>query len=415
MKTAEEMLLSERSDKKRWISNQLARRSVFALLNALEGGSLRLEEEEPGASYHFGDPSLEDGIHAMIVVKDRCLYRKVLFNSSIGVGESFMAGDWTTPDLSAVIRLFCRNLPKLKELGGSFARLSRIIERCRHRLAANTLAGSRRNIQAHYDLGNDFFATFLDKRMMYSSAVFPNPQADLDAASEYKLDKVGSHLNLTASDHVLEIGTGWGGLAVYLAEQFGCKVTTTTISDAQYAYACNLVAQKGLVQRVTVLNRDYRELEGQYDKLVSIEMIEAVGHQYLPTYLSKCNALLAPKGKFLLQAIVMPEQRYEQACSRVDFIQRYIFTGGGLPSIESILNAAGKYTNLQMKYLEDIGADYAKTLRHWRHRFTNNSERVLAMGFDETFMRMWQFYLAYCEGGFAESAIGATQIVMVKV
>jgi len=394
------------------ISAKLARRSVFAFLDSLEGGSLRLEE--PNASYMFGDPSSEDGIHAMIVVKNMDMYRMVVLNASIGAGEAFMSGYWTSPDLPAVVRLLCRNLPRFRRLGGAISGLVHSIERHRHRLAANTITGSKRNIRAHYDLGNEFFAAFLDKHMMYSSAVFPSPVSDLDSASDHKLEKIGSHLRLTEKDHVLEIGTGWGGLAVYLAQNYQCRVTTTTISAEQYSHACELVGKKGLNQQVTVLNQDYRELKGQYDKLVSIEMIEAVGHQYLSTYLAKCNELLAFRGKLLLQAIVMPEQRYEAARNGVDFIQRYIFPGGGLPSLESILGTAGKHTRLQMKYLEDISADYAETLRHWRNRFMANSERISAMGFDDRFMRMWQFYLAYCEGGFDENAIGAAQIVMVK-
>ncbi|MYB35003.1 MAG: class I SAM-dependent methyltransferase [Gammaproteobacteria bacterium] len=412
-KVVEDTLLPDSRLDQSGISVQLARRSIFAFLNSLEGGSLRLEE--PNGSYMFGDPSSVEGIHAMIVVKDAKMYRMVVLGTSIGAGEAFMEGYWTTPDLPAVIRLLCRNLPRFRHLGGKVSGIIRSMERFRHRLAANTVTGSRRNIRAHYDLGNEFFATFLDKRMMYSSAVFPYPGAGLGSASEHKLAKIGSHLGLAENDHVLEIGTGWGGLAVYLAENYPCRVTTTTISAEQYAYTCELVEKKGLNQQVTVLNRDYRELEGQYNKLVSIEMIEAVGHQFLPTYLSKCSALLVPRGRLLLQAIVMPEQRYEAARNSVDFIQRYIFPGGGLPSLESILHATGRHTRLQMKYLEDIGADYAETLRHWRHRFMSNSERISAMGFDDRFMRMWQFYLAYCEGGFDENAIGAAQIVMVKV
>lgn len=412
-KVVEDTLLPDSRLNKSRVSVQLARRSIFTFLNSLEGGSLRLED--PNGSHVFGDPSSAEGIHAMIVVKDTRTYRMVMLGTSIGAGEAFMEGYWTSPDLPSVIRLLCRNLPGFRGLGGTVSRMIRSMKQFRHRLASNTVTGSKRNIRAHYDLGNEFFATFLDRRMMYSSAVFPYPGAGLESASEHKLKKLGSHLGLTENDHVLEIGTGWGGLAVYLAENYACRVTTTTISAEQYAYSCELVEKRGLNRQVTVLNQDYRELEGQYDKLVSIEMIEAVGHQFLSTYLSRCNALLAPKGRLLLQAIVMPEQRYAAARNGVDFIQRHIFPGGGLPSLESILNSAGRHTRLQMKYLEDIGADYAETLRHWRYRFMSNSERISALGFDDRFMRMWQFYLAYCEGGFDENAIGAAQIVMVKV
>lgn len=393
--------------------DRMARRSVFALLSSLDGGSIRLEEA--GASHRFGDPSLEDGIHATVVVVDSRVYRLLLLqHGSIGAGEAWMAGYWTSPDLTAVVRLFCRNLPRFRRLGGGPSRLAGRLALLRHRLSVNTLKGSRRNVHAHYDLGNGFFRTFLDGRMMYSSAVFPHPDADLDTASAHKLQLIGDRLQPAPGDSVLEIGTGWGGLAVYLAERFGCRVTTTTISKEQYVHARELVHRMGLDHLVTVLDRDYRELDGRYDRLVSVEMIEAVGHQYLPVYLARCDALLAPGGRMVLQAITIPEQRYEAARDGVDFIQRYIFPGGGLPSIESVLHAAGKHTGLQMKYLEDIGEHYALTLRHWRRRFIDNSARVRALGFDDRFMRMWQFYLQYCEGGFLERAIGAAQIVLVK-
>lgn len=392
--------------------DRLARRSVFSFLSSLAGGSIRLEQA--GASHQFGDPFLEDGIHAKVSVSDNRAYRMLLLNDSIGAGEAYMAGYWTSPDLTAVVRLFCRNLPRLQRLGGGPARLAVVLQSLRHRLSANTPAGSRRNIHAHYDLGNELFATFLDERMMYSSAVFPHPAADLDTASVHKLRLIGDHLAPSSGDRVLEIGTGWGGLAVYLAERFGCRVTTTTISQEQYAHARKLVRGRGLEGLVTVLDRDYRELEGRYDRLVSVEMIEAVGHRYLPAYLARCDALLVPGGRMLLQAITIPEQRYEVARDGVDFIQRYIFPGGSLPSIESILHATGKHTSLQMKYLEDIGDHYALTLRHWQRRFLDNSPRVRELGFDDRFMRMWQFYLGYCEGGFLERAIGAAQMVMIK-
>ncbi len=413
MKAEHATLLREQSWQEMNWPDRFARRSVFSLFSSLTGGSLCLEEA--GTSYWFGDQSLKDGIHVRVVVQDRRAYRKLFLHGSIGAGEAYMEGDWTTPDLTAVIRLFCRNLSRFRRFGGRLSRVAGLLQRARNRMAANTLQGSRRNIQAHYDLGNDLFATFLDQRMMYSSAVFPSPVADLDTASAHKLWRIGKYLAPSPDDHVLEIGTGWGGLAVYLAEQFGCRVTTTTISAKQYAHARELVQRKGLNHLVTVMDQDYRILEGRYDRLVSVEMIEAVGHRYLPLYLSQCDALLAPGGRMLLQAITIPEQRYRMARDGVDFIQRYIFPGGGLPSIESILSVIGKHTRLQMKYLEDIGDHYALTLHHWQRRFMDNASRVHALGFDDRFLRMWQFYFSYCEGGFRERAIGAAQIVLVKV
>jgi cyclopropane-fatty-acyl-phospholipid synthase len=283
-----------------------------------------------------------------------------------------------------------------------------------HRFNRNTHDGSRKNISAHYDLGNDFFRLFLDPTMMYSSALFAGQRATLEDASIAKLDEICRQLELEADDHLLEIGTGWGGMAIHAARNYGCRVTTTTISREQFEHATAMVAEAGLQDRVTVLCEDYRHLEGRYDKLVSIEMIEAVGHQFYSNYFSCCSQLLKPGGKMVIQAITMSDQRYLQARDNVDFIKRYIFQGGCLPSIAVISDHLARDTDMQMVHLRDITPDYALTLAHWRERFMERLEDVREMGFDDQFIRMWEFYLAYCEGGFRERIISTVQLAFAK-
>jgi cyclopropane-fatty-acyl-phospholipid synthase len=393
--------------------DDVARSSLFRVLGNLEGGTLTITE--PGGVTRFGKNIDDDSaIHAHIFVKNPLFYRKVVFGGSIGAGESYVMDLWNSPNLTNVIRIISRNLKTLEKIEDGAGSLSNLFQRFMHILAKNSFAGSRKNIGAHYDLSNELFEYFLDSRMMYSSAMFPNSESSLETASEYKLKNIGEKLNLTKDDHVLEIGTGWGGLAIYLAEKYGCHVTTTTISKEQFKYVSLKVEENNLENRITLLDLDYRELEGTFDKIVSIEMIEAVGAQYLKGYFRKCDQLLKPGGKMLLQAITIPEQRYESYQKSADFIQRYIFPGGSLPSIESILRNTGKYTSMQLQGLEDIGLDYAKTLALWRDRFMSDPGRIHEMGFDDRFIRMWQFYLGYCEGGFLENAISSSQLVLRK-
>jgi cyclopropane-fatty-acyl-phospholipid synthase len=283
-----------------------------------------------------------------------------------------------------------------------------------HALNSNTLTGSRKNISAHYDLGNDFFELFLDRSMMYSAAVFPEKTSSLEVAAEHKLDLVCQQLQLKPSDHLLEIGTGWGGMAIFAAQNYGCKVTTTTISREQFEYAKQRVKEAGLEHQITLLCEDYRKLEGNYDKLVSIEMIEAVGHSYYQTYFRKCNSLLKETGLMAIQAITMVDQRYDAARSSVDFIKRYIFPGGSLPSVEVIAKHLRADTDMQMIHLRDITDHYADTLACWRQRFFEKIEEVRLQGFDTNFERMWEFYLCYCEGGFRERVIGTVQLTFAK-
>ncbi len=391
------------------VADAMARKALFRILQRLPCGHLVLDDG--GDVHSFGRRG--DALHAHVFIHDASAYRAIVFGGSIGAGESYMAGSWSSPNLVDVIRLMARNMTLLQRLDNGRSPLRRGWHKLLHRLNANTLRGARDNIAAHYDLGNDFFALFLDSAMMYSAAMFPSADSSLEAASRHKLDSICRKLDLSPADHLMEIGTGWGGLAIHAARHYGCRVTTTTLSREQYDYAVEAVAEAGLSDRITLLLDDYRNLEGQFDKLVSVEMIEAVGHEYYATYFRQCSRLLKPDGVMLIQAITIPGQRYEQAKRNVDFIQRYIFPGGGLPSLEVIARCVSG-TDLQLLDMQDIGLDYARTLSHWRQRFHDRLNQVRAMGFDAVFCRMWEFYLCYCEGGFLERSISTAQIVMAK-
>ena len=398
------------AERPNWMQ-KLSRRLVLAQLKALRFGTLILHED--GEILHFGEPD-SDGLHAEVYLHSAAAYPMVAGNGSVGAGESYIHGFWTTPDLSAVTRLFVRNLDVLDAMEQGLARLGRPALKWMHWLNRNTLKGSRRNIQAHYDLGNDLFENFLDPSMMYSAAIFP-PQCDnLEQAQQHKLERICRKLELKPEDHLLEIGTGWGSMAIYAAQHYGCRVTTTTLSEEQYAYAKDKVAELGLQDRITLLLKDYRELTGEYDKLVSIEMVEAVGHNYFRTYFEHCAQRLKPHGLMLLQAITIRDQRYDQARKSVDFIQRYVFPGGSLPSVSLIGELTRKHTDLAMLHLEDIGLHYAETLRHWYRNLKNARSHLQQLGYDDYFFRLWEFYLCYCEGGFDERSIGTAQILFSK-
>lgn len=386
------------------------RAAVVSRLAQLRGGQLRLVED--GREETFGQPA-DDGLSAEVHVLDGRCFRHLLFGGSLGAAEAFIRGQWTTPDLTALIRIFCRNLDSSSTDSG-WAKLGGWAARLWHLLRRNSRRGSRRNIAAHYDLGNEFFTTFLDRTMAYSCAVFPRADADLAEASRAKFDRIAAKLNLHEDDTLLEIGTGWGGFAIHAASRYGCRVVTTTISAAQHAYANGQVAQAGLGNRVIVLDRDYRDLDGTFDKLVSIEMIEAVGRRYLDTFFATCSRRLKPDGRMLLQAIVMPDQRYREYCRGTDFIQRHVFPGGHLPSLGAICESVGRATDMQIVSLEDITPHYAETLLHWRRNFREKIDVVRALGFDEPFLRLWEYYLCYCEAGFRERAIGCVQLVLDK-
>jgi cyclopropane-fatty-acyl-phospholipid synthase len=391
-----------------WLQ-KLARSLVLKRLQNLRHGRLTLVEGEQ--QQIFGSAG---AIDVTIQVQDVRFYGDIAFGGSVGAGEAWMLGYWQCSDLTALIRLMVLNQDVMDSLEGGMAWLAKPVLKLLHRMNRNTADGSRRNIAAHYDLGNDMFKLFLDPTMMYSSAIFDHPEMSLEQASISKLDRICRKLDLTPDDHVLEIGTGWGGFAIHAAGRYGCKVTTTTISQAQFDLAIERVRDAGLQENVTILLKDYRELEGQFDKLVSIEMIEAVGHQYYDTYFAACARLLKPEGMMLLQGITIADQRYESAKNSVDFIQRYIFPGSCIPSVTALLSSITRASDLRLFNLEDIGPHYARTLAEWRHNFFANIEQVRALGYPEEFIRMWEFYLCYCEGGFEERALGDVHMLLVK-
>lgn len=393
-------------------TGRLAKTQLLKRLRSLPRGHLLIEDGDE--LYSFGDADDVAGVRAKIVINDESTYRDIAFGGSVGGAESYMLGNWTTPSLLDVVRLMSINIDFLNQMDDARPVLQRIGDKLFHWLNRNTQRQARENISRHYDLSNEFFELFLDPEMMYSSAIFPHAGANLDEAAVYKLEVICRKLDLKPSDHLLEIGTGWGGLAIYAAKNFGCRVTTTTISKEQYEKALQRVQDEGLDGQISVLFEDYRNLSGRFDKLVSIEMIEAVGHDYYKQYFSGCASLLKDDGLMLLQAITIPDQRFEYAKKSVDFIQRYIFPGGSLPSHEAILSSVKQHTDLLMVGMQEIGGDYARTLEIWRERFTQKLDQVKALGFDDYFIRMWNYYLCYCQGGFEERVIGTSQILLAK-
>ena len=385
----------------------LARSAVLAQLRNLRQGRLRLICK--GRQWLFGDAG--SALHAEVEIFDEVAWSMVAANGSIGAGEAYIHGYWRSPDLAAVTRLFVANLEVLDALEGGIARLGRPVLRLLHWFNRNSRRGSRRNILAHYDLGNALFERLLDPTMMYSAAMFDSLEQSLEQGQLNKLERICDKLALHPDDHLLEIGTGWGSLAIHAATRHGCRVTTTTLSEAQYAHTLQRVRDLGLQERITVLREDYRDLGGRFDKLVSIEMIEAVGHRYLPLYFRRCASLLKDDGLMLLQAITIRDQRYEQAQRSVDFIQRHIFPGGALPSLSVMLQTASRHTALNLVHMEDFGLDYARTLQHWRDNLRQSRSALVELGYDDTFQRLWEFYLCYCQGGFEERAIGVAQLL----
>ncbi|GLQ99082.1 cyclopropane-fatty-acyl-phospholipid synthase [Dyella mobilis] len=349
-----------------------------------------------------------------VTVSDATFYRAVAMQGSVGAGDAYGDGLWHCDDLVGLVRLLVRNRDLLDGMESGLARLGSAVLKLWHAKRRNTHAGSRRNIAQHYDLGNDFFRCFLSSDMMYSSALWAGASDTLEQASTRKLDVVCRKLGLQPGMHVVEIGTGWGGFAIHAARHYGCRVTTTTISREQHAYAAGRVREAGLSERVTLLLEDYRDLQGRYDRLVSIEMIEAIGAPYLTTYFSKLAQLLKPDGLALIQAITIEDHRYRQALKAVDFIKRHVFPGSFIPSIAAMLEAKTKASDLALVHQEDFGLSYAHTLHAWQERFRRSLNRVRAQGFDERFIRLWEFYLAYCEGGFRERSIGVSHLLLAR-
>ena len=349
-----------------------------------------------------------------ITVLDPRFYRHVVLGGSLGAAEAYLRGYWDSVNLTAAMRVLARNAEVLAAMEKGAPLLLKPLRALANRLRNNSRAGSRRNIAAHYDLSNEFFSLMLDPTMTYSCGVFDSPGSTLQQASVEKYDRICRRLRLGPADHLLEIGTGWGGFAEHAAVNYGCRVTTTTISEQQYTYSKKRFADASLGDRVTLLKEDYRDLSGQFDKLVSIEMIEAVGERYLPAFFSKCSELLRPDGAMVLQAITIPDYRYDGYRRSVDFIQRYIFPGGFLPSFGKITDCLRCRTDLTLLQAEDFGPHYARTLAHWRRNFLGNIERVRSLGFDERFLRMWEYYLCNCEVGFRERKIGVSQMLLTK-
>jgi len=395
----------------RWI-DQFAKRILLSKFSEITHGRITLKEGHN--EYVFGQNDSDFTAHATVIVHEASFYSDIIFGGTVGSGEAYMARSWDCHELTDLVRIILRNEHVLNSIDGGFGKMMLPLHKAFHFLHRNSLSGSRKNIGAHYDLGNDMFEQFLDPTMMYSSGIFEHQDMTMEQASIAKLDRICQKLQLDENDHVLEIGTGWGGFAIYAARNYGCKVTTTTISQQQFDYAEQRIKDEGLEDRITLLCEDYRNLTGQYDKLVSIEMIEAVGHAYYKNYFQHCSDLLKPEGMMLLQSITIADQRYQAASKEVDFIQRYIFPGGSLPSVSVIAKNVSDHTDMRFYQLEDIGAHYATTLAKWRERFFSNIEIIQKLGYSETFVRMWDFYLCYCEGGFRENSIGTIQVLLTK-
>ena len=381
------------------------RRLLHRALDGLGDGEVTLAEGATTTVHGDGLPRVRIEVHRP------AFYRRVILGGVLGAAESYIDGDWDCDDLVGLVRLVAHSRHAQQAVDGQRGRIASCIDRWQHQRRRNTRRGSASNIAAHYDLGNEFFRLFLDERMMYSCALYEHATASLDAASTAKLDLLCRKLRLEPHDHLLEIGGGWGGLAVFAAKRHGCRVTTATLSPAQHAHTVSLVREQGLEDRVEVLLRDYRDLDGQFDKLVSVEMIEAVGHRFLPDYFRACARLLKPDGLMALQVITIRDQRYRQALRHVDFIKKYIFPGGFIPCISVLVENAARQCDAVLVHLDDLGEDYAHTLRAWRERFDAQAEAIKSLGFDERFRRMWRFYFCYCEGGFLERAISDVQML----
>ncbi len=390
--------------------DQVARKTLLAIMNKLKYGRITLVE---GAQqYAFGQTDAQ--LQAKIRIHHPKFYSRILFSGSIGAAEAYLDGLWSADDLTTVMRIMALNQAVFSEMETGLARLTKPLYQLYHYARKNTQIGSRKNILAHYDLGNEFYKLFLDPTMTYSCGIFESEESSMEEASLAKYDRICKKLQLKPGDQVIEIGTGWGGFTLHAVRNYGVHVTTTTISDEQYRYSAELFKKTGMDDRVTLLKQDYRDLKGQFDKLVSIEMIEAVGHQFFDAFFKTCSGLLHDKGMMLLQAITIRDQEFQRYIHTVDFIKRYIFPGGCVTSVAAMLAAIARVTDLRIFHIEDITPHYARTLREWRQRFFKNIQKVRALKFPETFIRMWEYYLCYCEGGFAERYIGDVQMLLTK-
>lgn len=394
-----------------WLQRQ-ARSLVLKQLSALHDGQLVVREDSH--SWTFGKPSERLPEPVEVRIRQPAAWTDFLFGGSSAAGEAYIKGHWHCDALTELVRLFIRNRSVLERLDTNLRWLVFPLRQAGYWLRRNTRSGSRRNIHAHYDIGNELFRLFLDKSLMYSSAYYASADSDLEEAAEAKLDRICRKLELLPEHHLLEVGTGWGGMAIHAARYYGCRVTTTTISREQYELACERVAEEGLSERIEVLFEDYRDLKGRYDRIVSVEMIEAVGHQYMNDYFARCSQLLKPDGRMLLQAITMTDQYYTEALRDIDFIKRYIFPGGFLPSVTAMSQSLTRVTDMKISHLEDMAYHYARTLQAWRERFMARLDAVRQLGYPEEFIRLWEFYLCYSEGGFRERHCGVVQMLLSK-
>ncbi len=385
---------------------------VHSHLRHLQGGLVNVADN--GGDSHYGRSESADGLEANIRVRRNAFYRKAVLGGDLGIAESLMDGDWECDDLTALVRIFIRSRGESRWLNEGAARLRQWYARWRHWCRGNTMEQARYNIHDHYDLGNAFFESFLDSTLSYSCGFFEDTRDTMYDASLCKIRRICSLLDLGTSDRLLEIGSGWGALAAWVASETGCTVTTTTISEQQYRYAQQRMERDGLQHLVDVRLEDYRHLKGKFDKIVSVEMIEAVGHEYLPTFFRKCGDLLTDDGVLAMQAIVMADDRYEDYLKSVDFIREYIFPGGCLPSISGLTQVAAEYGQLRLVRLDDFAPHYAETLRRWRVRFRENESQICRLGFDDRFLRMWDYYLSYCEAAFEERQVNLVQLVFAK-
>ena len=412
----------------RWLNagltlDRFCKRQLSKKLNQLKEGYLEIFDLSAGAQENgqpyaqsyaqtFGSP--ESPLKARVLIRRSSAFSRIALGGTIGTGESYVDGDWECEQLTQLVQIFALNRELLLDMDNGMGALLQPLQSFAHRLRRNSIQGSQQNIHAHYDVGNDFFALFLDPTWMYSCGIFENDQSTLQEASIEKNNRICQKLGLTSRDHLLEIGTGWGGFAIHAAKNFGCRVTTTTISKEQFELAKKRVQEEGLSDKITLLFEDYRKLEGQYDKLVSIEMIEAVGLKYLDTYFDKCSSLLKADGAMLLQSIIIRDQYFEQAKHSVDFIQTHIFPGAGIPSVLSIADSVARKTDMRLFHQEDLTPHYAKTLNLWSKSLKEKEDQIVALGYPAHLSKLWQYYFSYCEGGFLERSIGCVQMVFEK-
>lgn len=395
-------------DKLSWINSKY-RRGIFDLLSQLTDAKLTIIEGNN--RFELGNEKSE--LAGELQINDLSVYSDFVTEGSLGAAQAYIDKKWDTPDLTKLIRVFARSQQLVDDLESKSSFLSKVQKKILNFTNRNTQEGSKRNILAHYDLGNELYTRFLDEKMMYSCAYYQGDMS-LSLAQEAKLKLICDKLDLQPDDHLVEIGTGWGGLAIYAAMNYGCRVTTTTISEAQHDYAKEQIILRRLTKQITLLKKDYRELDGHYDKLVSIEMIEAVGHEFMEQFFSQCSNLLKPDGKMLIQAITISDQRYDAYRKSVDFINKYIFPGGCLPSMAVMSHHIAQSTDMMIDNVQDIGLHYARTLYDWRKKFDENWSQISDCGYDETFKRLWHYYLCYCEGAFIERVISTHHIVARK-